>query len=81
MRLQIPEKNHYVTLEWPLRVVAHLKSGWGVIVGIWPSITPLSLIQSTPPGSMRALRRSRTDGLQKADDIFGDCILGIFSTN
>ena len=47
--------------------IAHLKSGWGDMVGICPSMTPLSLIDNTPPGSRRALSRSSTDGLEQTE--------------
>ena len=35
--------------------------------GICPSMTPLSLIDNTPPGSRRALSRSSTDGLEQTE--------------
>ena len=41
----------------------HLKLGWGVTLGVVPSMTPLSLMVRQPPGSRRALSRSSTDGL------------------
>ena len=42
----------------------HLKSGCGVMVGISPSRTPLSLMLSLPLGSSNAFSLSRTDGLR-----------------
>ena len=44
---------------------AYLKSGCGVTVGTWPSMTPLSLTVSTPCGSSSAFSRSSTEGLYK----------------
>lgn len=42
----------------------YLKFGCGTIWGVFPSMTPRSLIVRDPPGSSRALRRSRTEALQ-----------------
>lgn len=41
----------------------YLKLGCGVILGVFPSMTPRSLMVRDPPGSSRALRRSRTEAL------------------
>lgn len=42
---------------------SYLKLGWGVMVGVFPSMTPRSLMVRDPPGSSRAFRRSRTEAL------------------
>lgn len=43
--------------------MCYLKLGCGVILGVFPSMTPRSLMVRDPPGSSRALRRSRTEAL------------------
>lgn len=43
---------------------AHLKLGCGVTLGVFPSMTPRSLMVREPPGSSSALSRSRTEALQ-----------------
>lgn len=42
----------------------YLKLGCGVIWGVFPSMTPRSLMVRVPPGSSRAFRRSSTEALQ-----------------
>ena len=41
----------------------NLKFWWGVMLGMEPSIDPRSLTHRTPPGSSKALRRSKTEAL------------------
>lgn len=53
--------------------VYYLKLGWGVILGVFPSITPRSLMVRDPPGSSRALRRSRTEALSTEYTISSNC--------
>lgn len=48
-----------------LRGINYLKLGCGVMVGVEPSIIPLSLTVRTPPGSSKAFKRSKTEGLQR----------------
>lgn len=43
----------------------YLKLGFGVMVGVDPSMIPLSLTVRTPPGSSKAFKRSSTDGLHR----------------
>lgn len=42
----------------------YLKLGCGVILGVFPSMTPRSFMMRDPPGSRRALRRSSTEALR-----------------
>lgn len=52
-------------LRQKLKRHTYLKLGCGVMVGVDPSIIPLSLTVRTPPGSSKAFKRSSTDGLHR----------------
>lgn len=47
----------------------YLKLWCGVILGVFPSMTPRSLMMRDPPGSRRALRRSSTEALRREHTI------------
>lgn len=62
---------HYSITEPALPFFQYLKLGWGIILGVFPSMTPRSLMVRHPPGSNKALRRSRTEALDIQDTFTG----------
>ena len=57
------EKRRYKQMFCDFYIWTYLKLGCGLMEGICPSMTPLSLIVSSPFGSNRAFSLSNTEGL------------------